>query len=271
MTITTPNHIDIQTASGVRVVVHEYPGTGPRVLLIHGIGSSSADFNPVLEGLVEFCQPYLLDLRGHGASDQPEVGYHYSDYVRDLESVLAHLQLDHPIVLGHSLGGIITLMWAARHPEMARAIIIEDSPLRSGIDFKDAFEGWLTLNALPHEVVKAWYAEKNPGWSDQLVHQRSFDMVNTARPAILELQASSLANEGLDSVTGLDELTSPLLFLQGDIATGSMVHPEDLARLQQSIPQMCVKHFQGASHTIHRSHPMEWLAAVRSFVESLQV
>lgn len=269
MTSDSPQKIAVDSANGVRLVIHAYSGSGPKVLLIHGIGSSSADFNPVIAGLQEFCQPHLLDLRGHGASAKPDAGYHYSDYVRDLEEVLAHLEFEQPIILGHSLGGIITLMWAAKHPQTARAIIIEDSPLRSGSDFKEAFDGWLTLNALPHEVAMAWYAEKNPHWPEQLVRQRAFDMVNTAREAILELQASSLANEGLDSVEGLSAITARLLFLQGDGGSGSMVHPEDLAQLQQEIPHMGVKQFPGASHTIHRSHPAEWLEAVRSFVENL--
>lgn len=253
-----------------RVAVHRYSGTGPHVLLIHGIGSSSGDFNPVIAAMTGFCQPITIDLRGHGASDKPDSGYHYSDYVRDLVAVLRALELEHPIVLGHSLGGMITLMWAALNPDKPRAMIIEDSPLRSGDDFKEAFAGWLTLNALPQAGAKAWYAGKNPHWPEEVLEQRSFDMVNTARAAIEELKAASLSNEGLDTFSGLGAITAPLLFLQGDPDDGSMVHPEDLDALKQTLPQMQVEMFQGAGHTIHRSHPTEWLATVERFVEDLK-
>src|SRR5699024_1409511 len=114
--------------------VHKYTGSGPNVLLIHGIGSSSKDFNPVIAGMTGFCQPISIDLRGHGESFKPAAGYHYEDYIRDLEIVLASLEMNHQIVLGHSLGGIIALMWAAKKPKTPRALIIEDSPLRSGED-----------------------------------------------------------------------------------------------------------------------------------------
>ena len=244
-------------------------GSGPRVLLIHGISSSSADFNPVIDDMRSFCEPITMDLRGHGASSRPQRGYHYSDYVSDLSQVINDLELEHPIILGHSLGGIITLMWAATHPGTARAVIIEDAPLRSGDDFRDAFDAWLTLNALNQEDARAWYASKNAHWSPSLLDQRSYDMVHTSRQAILELQQASLGNEGLDSFDGLANITAPLLFLQGDATTGSMVHPDDLASLQQKIPHMGVKHFPGAGHTIHRSHPNEWLADVREFIEGL--
>ena len=255
---------------GIEIAIHRHPGAGPEVLLIHGIGSSSADFNPVIHGMGDFCQPIAIDLRGHGASGQPASGYRYSDYIRDLELVLADLHMEHPIILGHSLGGIITLMWAAKNPEVPRALIIEDSPLRSGEDFREAFEGWLQLNALPHEVAKAWYAERNPHWSPELVEQRSFDMVNTARSAIEELQSASLANEGLDTVGELGNIRAPLLFLRGDPESGSMVNNDDLLSLQQLLPQMHVEEFPGAGHTIHRSHPDAWLEMVQQFIEGLR-
>lgn len=270
MTPIQPETSLIETGNtDVSIAIHRYPGSGPHVLLIHGISSSSADFNPVITGLTEFCQPITMDLRGHGASDKPDTGYHYRDYGRDLEALLAELRLENSVVLGHSLGGIVTLMWAAMNPNMPRALIIEDSPLHSGGDFREAFEGWLQLNSLSNEVARAWYADKNPHWSEALVEQRSFDMVNTARAAILELQALSLANEGLDTFDGLAEITSPLLFLQGDVEAGSMVRTQDLVTLQQRLPQTQIEMFEGAGHTIHRSHSEEWLKRVREFIKSL--
>lgn len=254
----------------ISIAVHKHTGIGPDVILVHGIGSSSADFNPVIPAMSEFASPIAIDLRGHGASNKPVSGYHYQDYVRDLEAVLKHLALERPIVIGHSLGGIITLMWAAMNPDTARALIIEDSPLRSGEDFREAFDGWLTLNALPQEVARAWYADKNPHWSEELLNQRSFDMVNTARAAIEELRTTSLANEGLDAFNGLGAITAPLLFLQGDPEAGSMVNPEDILSLQNLLPQMEVEQFPGAGHTIHRSHPDAWLLHVKRFIESVE-
>lgn len=267
MTLPSSNlHSTQITPVGIEIAIHRHPGTGPEVLLIHGIGSSSGDFNPVIRQMGEFSQPITIDLRGHGASGQPASGYHYRDYIRDLEIVLADLQMESPIILGHSLGGIITLMWAALHSAKPRALVIEDSPLRSGEDFRDAFEGWLQLNALPQEVVKAWYADKHPNWPEAVLEQRSFDMVNTAREAILELQAASLSNDGLDTFGELGAITAPVLFLQGDPEVGSMVNPDDLASLQRLLPHMQVEQFTGAGHTIHRSHPDAWLKSVRAFV-----
>lgn len=239
------------------------------MLLIHGIGSSSGDFDPVIHALTEFCQPTALDLRGHGESSKPEAGYHYTDYVRDLEEAIDTLGIKRPIVLGHSLGGIIALFWAMKHPDVSKGIIIEDSPLRSGEDFRESFEGWLALNAMPTEAVREWYAARNPAWSDAVLDQRAKDMTRTKRAAIEELFAASMAREGLDNAPDFGGITSPLLFLHGDSESGSMVHPEDLAMLPEMIPQVEILRVESAGHTIHRSHVDEWLAAVRRFVENL--
>lgn len=261
------NH-EISTGQ-VRLSAHRYEGNGPEMILIHGIGSSSGDFDPVINQLTEFCHPITFDLRGHGESDAPSHGYHYSDYVRDLNKLISQMELKRPIVLGHSLGGIIAMFWAIQNPDGARGIIIEDSPLRSGEEFRESFEGWLTLNALPVHAVRAWYAEKNASWSDAVLDQRALDMTRTTRAAIQELYDASMSNDGLDTAAQLGAITAPMLFMHGDVDQGSMVHPEDIATLPARIPQVQIQWVRGSGHTIHRSQPDVWLQHVRTFINGL--
>lgn len=238
------------------------------MLLIHGITSSSAEFDEVIPRLVDICRPITFDLRGHGDSDKPASGYHYSDYVSDLSAVVTALGLERPLVLGHSLGGIVTLYWAGSNPGIARELIIEDSPLRSGEGFRKAFDGWLMLNAMPKEVLRAWYAEQHSTWSEALITSRSDAMHVCARAAITELMDASMANQGLDSSDTLAGIAEPVLFLHGDPQTGSMVHPDDIASLPNRIANVSIRGVDGAGHSIHRSHPDEWLQLVRDFIEA---
>jgi pimeloyl-ACP methyl ester carboxylesterase len=250
----------------VALRVNRYEGNGPEVLLVHGIGSSSRDFDPAIDGLAAFTTPISVDLRGHGESGKPESGYHYGDYVRDIDALLGALGMEHPIILGHSLGGIITLFWAIQHPDCARALIIEDSPLRSGEEFRPAFEGWTTLNALPFQAVRDYYARENPGWPNYLAHTRAWDITNTHPAAISELMATSMSNDGLDATGGMRDITAPVLFIHGDPETGSMVHPADLATLPERLPTVQIAHIPGGTHTMHRTRIPEWLEIVRKFV-----
>ena len=256
-------------AQGHRVRVETYDGHGPALVMLHGITSSGADFQPVLQELVAFSSPVVVDLRGHGGSDKPAAGYHYRDYVADLNAILEALSLAGPIVLGHSLGGIIAMYWAAQHPGVARALVIEDSPLRSGEEFRSAFEGWLALNAMPPAELRAWYAAKNPTWSDAILDTRTAAMASTARAAITELMQASMANDGLDDSPALTQITEPVLLLHGDIEYGSMVHPDDITDLPNRIQDVAIRRVQGAGHTIHRSHSDAWLNHVRDFVREM--
>jgi pimeloyl-ACP methyl ester carboxylesterase len=254
--------------AGTHLAVSLYEGSGPAMILIHGITSDSAEFDGVIPRLVDTCRPITIDLRGHGESDKPCSGYHYRDYVSDLSTVIAALGLERPLVLGHSLGGIVTLNWAASNPGIARGLIIEDSPLRSGEGFRKAFDGWLMLNAMPKEVLRAWYAEQHPTWNEALIISRSNAMHACARPAITELMNASMANQGIDTSDTLGRIAEPVLFLHGDPHTGSMVHPDDIVSLPDRITNVSVHRVEGAGHSLHRSHPDEWLTLVRDFMNA---
>lgn len=253
-------------AKGTRLHIETYPGNGPELLMMHGITSSGADFAPVLPELLAFCSPIVVDLRGHGLSDKPATDYGYRDYVADLNAVIMAMKLDRPFVLGHSLGGIIAMYWAAQHPGVARGLIIEDSPLRSGEDFRSAFDGWLALNAMPVAELRTWYATRNPAWTDAILDARTAAMKATSRAAITELMQASLEGEGMDDSPALAHITEPVLYLRGDIEYGSMVHPDDIADLPNRIPAVTIRRVPGSGHTIHRSHPQMWLNHVREFV-----
>jgi pimeloyl-ACP methyl ester carboxylesterase len=258
--------VDIGDLS-LRVTMH--PGTGPDVLFVHGIASSGSEFDTVLGHVKDVMRPITVDLRGHGESDKPASGYHYRDYANDLDRLLDALGIEHPIIFGHSLGGILTLWWAIHHPNRAQALMLEDVPLRSGEEFAPAFDGWEQLNALPFEAARAYYREENPGWPDSLVETRARDITTTRREAITELRAASMANEGLDTLEGLERITVPVLFIHGDPETGSMVHPADLAALPDRLPSVRTVRIPGGGHSMHRNRVEEWVEIVKGFMRDL--
>jgi pimeloyl-ACP methyl ester carboxylesterase len=243
-----------------------YEGNGPRLLLIHGISSNGGGWDPVIDKLARHFSPVTVDLRGHGQSGKPESGYLYDDYIGDIEKVLVALDMENPLIMGHSLGGIITLWWAARHPDQAKALVIEDSPLRSGEDFRPAFEEWLRLNAMPYEELVELNVAEHPEWPRDMAESRAHAMSVTKRAVFEELMADSMANEGIDRLGEIEGITSPVLLVHGDYQTGGMVHPEDIAALPQRLSNARTVRIPGGGHTLHRSSKEEFLAAAVPFL-----
>ena len=104
-------------------------GDGPPLLLLHGLGGSGrywAGIGPSLAATRTLIAP---DLAGFGRSDKPRLDYTRDFHVATLEDLLAALQVDGRVgVAGHSMGGILGALFAARHPERIESLAVIASP-----------------------------------------------------------------------------------------------------------------------------------------------
>jgi pimeloyl-ACP methyl ester carboxylesterase len=99
----------------------------PVLLLVHGLTSSSATWDPVIPALSASARVVAPDLLGHGRSDKPETDYSLgalASMLRDLLDVLGH---DRATVVGHSLGGGVALQLAYQFPDYAERLVLVSS------------------------------------------------------------------------------------------------------------------------------------------------
>jgi len=92
-------------------------GSGPPLILIHGIGASRHSWDGLVRHLREDFRCISYDLRGHGRSPRPDPPYTLDDLVEDLEVLRRELGLDRVHLAGHSLGGMIGPAYARRYPQ----------------------------------------------------------------------------------------------------------------------------------------------------------
>jgi pimeloyl-ACP methyl ester carboxylesterase len=118
---------------GVRLHARDWGGSGQPVLLLHGLASNARIWDGVAPRLVGAgLRVVALDLRGHGASDQPGSGYDFASVGRDLAAALDGLGLERPVLVGHSWGANVALQFAADRPGAVAGLVLVDGAL-SGV------------------------------------------------------------------------------------------------------------------------------------------
>lgn len=109
-------------------------GNGSLLVALHAHWMEATTFRRLASDLAPEWRVVALDQRGHGHSSHAET-YTREDYVRDLEGFFAELQVSKPVVLlGNSLGGINALQFAAKHPELVGALVLEDIAVEINTD-----------------------------------------------------------------------------------------------------------------------------------------
>jgi pimeloyl-ACP methyl ester carboxylesterase len=124
-----PASVTVDTAVRLRALVWGRDDD-PTVVLVHGNGGHAHWWTPLVSHLVPGWRVVAPDLRGHGQSAWAEPpAYRLDDFTGDLTGVLDALAPGRVPLIGHSMGGRVTLSYAARHPERVRGLGIFDSRL----------------------------------------------------------------------------------------------------------------------------------------------
>lgn len=112
------------------VVVHGYRrayrmrGSGPALLLIHGLGCDSSTWSPVTDELARHFTVIAPDLLGHGESDKPDADYSLGGYANGMRDLLTVLGIDQVTVVGHSFGGGVAMQFAYQFPDRTERIAL---------------------------------------------------------------------------------------------------------------------------------------------------
>nr|WP_168710933.1 alpha/beta hydrolase [Ningiella ruwaisensis] len=142
----------------------------PVVICLHGYLDNAASFIPLIEAL-EGLSGVAIDLAGHGKSAHRPANQHYAllDYVADLHTLISYYQLENVVLIGHSLGGIVSTIVAAAFPERVRQVIAIESigPLTQSEE--SSVE---QIRASILSQVKARAAIKHPASIEQIVAAR---------------------------------------------------------------------------------------------------
>jgi len=237
-------------------------GEGQPLLLIHGHTLDGRVFDSAVPGLVEHGFRVIRpDLRGHGLSERPTKGYHWSHHAQDMTAVLQHAGIQSAVIAGFSLGGGIALEMAITVPETADALALL-SPVLPDRPFEERFMNNLREVARTARKEGIRKAMEGP-WLMSPLFETSFRnpaVLEEARLIIMDFPGAEYLAEARDKVERtwkipdrLGEITAPTVVAVGE---DEMEGFKNFARETASgIPDGQLKEIPSAGHLWPMEHP----------------
>jgi pimeloyl-ACP methyl ester carboxylesterase len=261
-------------------------GSGPALLLLHGLGCDHTTWEPVLEALSRRYTVIAPDLLGHGRSAKPRADYSVGGYANGMRDLLTYLGIDQVTVVGHSFGGGVAMQFAYQFPERTERLILvasgglgpEVSPAIRAITTPGFHQvmGLLTLPGVRHVGKAGLIALSRSGVKatrDLIEVADIYDSFKDphARTAIRHVVRAVVDWRG-QIVTMADRayLTEemPMAVIWGrDDRVIPVRHASNAAALA---PEARVQVIPNAGHFPHKDHPQRFAKLVHEFVSSTE-
>lgn len=254
---------------GTTEIYYEIHGQGEPLLMIHGLGSSSRDWEMQLPEFSRHFQVITIDLRGHGNSSKSKGPYSMALFAADTGRVLRELTIPSAHILGISLGGMVAFQLALDCPELIRSLVIVNSvPELIPRGMKDWISYWqrlLVTRFLGMEKMGQLLAERfftKPEQQDirDLFVQR---WAGNHKPSYL---ASLKAAFGWSVLDRLGEIQAPALVIGADGDYFSTTEKEQYTRLMPHAELIII---ENSRHALPAEKPAEFNQVVLNFLQKL--
>ena len=263
--------------AGLRLRIQDYGTSGkPPMLCLHGGAANAHWYDFVAKGFTPDYHMRAVDLRGHGDSDWDESGdYTYRRQAQDVHELAEKLALEDFILIGHSMGGMISSVYAATYPGRARAVVVVDSNLvmtherianYNVVGNREAREYATQEEFIANYRVRPSGSMAAPEILRHIAHHsgRRFDDGRWRHKVDRKVYVS---REMVDGFGQWDHIKIPALLIKAE--HGARVTPQVIAELQSRAPQLQVATVPGADHHVTLDNPAGFIRVVREFLAKL--
>jgi pimeloyl-ACP methyl ester carboxylesterase len=257
-------------ANGIRLHYWRTGGAKPPLVLAHGSSDDGLCWTSLATVFQDRYDIIMFDARGHGLSDPPTAADPPDVQVEDLAGLIKALKLEKPILMGHSMGSASVAHFAAKYPDVPKAVILEDpglvrpatapatgtAPATPTVEERQAT--LLARNNLTEAALVADCMKNSPKWgqaecefwapSKRRHHPHTIRATPAARPPMREV---------------LPKITAPTLILKADAQGELRTQNEEVARL---LPKGKIVHIAGAGHNVRREGRAETIEVLRAFL-----
>lgn len=245
-------------------------GEGQPFIILHGFLGMSDNWKTLGKKFADVgFEVHLVDQRNHGRSFHDEE-FSYEVMSEDLKQYCDDHQLEHVVLLGHSMGGKTAMLFATEFPQLVSKLLVADiSPRFYPIHHDTILEGLTALNfddiktrgeaddelsRYVPEVGTRMFLLKNLYWVEkgQLGLRINLDVLRTH------------VSEVGEALPIHSKFEQPTLFLRGD--KSEYVMPNDEALIKAHFPEAEIKTINNAGHWLHAENPDDFYKAVIDFI-----
>jgi pimeloyl-ACP methyl ester carboxylesterase len=251
-------------------IAYEVEGSGPPLVLLHGLSADGRELDPIVERLAPNFTCVRPDLRGHGESEAAHTTHDVFSMAGDVAAVVEATGVGPPLVVGHSLGGMVATVYAAGGAPVRGVVNVEQGlrmvdlaavvrPLEDALrspEFHDIFPSFIAslgLDRLPPEL-----AERVRANSRAIPPEVVLDVWGPLFTA---------TDEELTALVETDVLANvrvPYLFLCGSDPGAN--YRDWLTAL---VPSATIEVWEGDAHWLHLVEPDRFAARVREFAATI--
>ncbi|WP_216828383.1 alpha/beta fold hydrolase [Alkalihalobacterium elongatum] len=260
-------------ANGLHFHMIDYGGEGEETIIcIHGLTANGRCWDAIAEKLVKHYRVMAIDLRGRGDSSKPASGYHVNEHVKDIHAIIQQLNLEKVILVGHSLGAMIGVVFSSMYPETLSSLILIDGGEDLREEVVDLLHPSINRVERSYENFYSYITQVSEipffsPWNNYLEQYFYSDVVHYDDGTVISKTKKNIIQEELDNLmqpiinTCHSSITVPTLILW---APNCLFHPtaylisrETGTKLSEMIDDSKFIEIRGANHFSILFHEFE--------------
>jgi len=250
------------------IVHYEVYGRGRPVILLHGWLGSWGLWQETMSFLGRYYRTYALDFWGFGESGKKRETYAVQDFVGLVDQFMEQLGIVNAPLVGHSMGGTVSLSVAIRYPQRVSKVVVVGSPIvGSSLAVPLKLAGHRGIAFMLFNMMGAFRLAVRAA-SPIICRDKRFpdmmdrDLTSTTLQSFL-LSIASLHRTDLRPMLG--QIKIPAMGMYGD--RDVIVHPRQWEPMQKGIPHAQIERFPNAGHFIMLEEPQNFAERLKTFLD----
>ena len=236
-------------------------GEGQPIVLMHGWGCNHSTLLSIEKVLLPGMKVYNVDFPGFGASSEPEAVWGVEEYTRLIEQFIEVEGIENPILLGHSFGGRVGLLYSSRN-KVCKLILVDAAGVKPRRSLKYYIKVY-SFKAMKRILPLLFGKRKGEEMIDKYRGKSGSSDYNSSSPKMRAI-LSNVVNEDLKHV--MPSIKCPTLLIWGKNETATPLR--DAQIMEKLIPDAGLVAFDGVGHYSFLENPYQFAAVLKSFLKN---